>query len=168
MHADTALRRLEALPDLAQAGKRINGLFRLLTYRPLWTEGLERIKRNKGAGTPGVDGSTISTLGETDIETIIQMLVDGTYRPKPVKRVYIPKANGKLRPLGIPTAQDRLVQEVVRSILNRIYEPVFSPNSHGFRKKRSCHTALESFSKRWGATKWLVDVDVEGFLDPAS
>jgi RNA-directed DNA polymerase len=165
MHTDTALRRLEALPDLAQADKRINGLFRLLTYRPLWTEGLERIKRNKGAGTPGVDGSTVSTLGETDIETIIQTLVDGTYRPKPVKRVYIPKANGKLRPLGIPTAQDRLVQEVVRSILNRIYEPVFSPNSHGFREKRSCHTALESFLKRWGATKWLVDVDVEGFFD---
>lgn len=165
MQAETAIKRLETLPELAQAGKTVSGLFRLLTHRPLWTEGLERIKRNKGAGTPGVDGTKVSDLGETDIEMAIQSLMDGTYHPKPVRRVYIPKSNGKLRPLGIPTATDRMVQEVVRSILNRIYEPVFSDHSHGFRQGRSCHTALDHIRKVWKGVKWFVEVDIKGYFD---
>jgi group II intron reverse transcriptase/maturase len=165
MQTDTAFKRLEALPDLARAGKQVNGLFRLLTHRPLWTEGLDRIKRNKGAGTPGVDGIKVSDLGEADIETAIQSLMDGTYRPKPVRRVYIPKANGKTRPLGIPTAKDRMVQEVVRSILDQIYEPIFSDWSHGFRRGRSCHTALAQIKRVWTGMKWFVEVDIEGYFD---
>jgi RNA-directed DNA polymerase len=143
----------------------VNGLHRLLTHRPLWTEGLDRIKRNKGAGTPGTDKITVKNLGETDIETLIAQLMEGTYRPRPVRRVYIPKANGTLRPLGIPTAKDRLVQEVVRSILNRIYEPIFSDHSHGFRERRSCHTALTHIQKAWTGVKWLVEVDTKGCFD---
>lgn len=165
MHADTALRRLETLPDLSRAGKKVNGLFRLLTCRPLWAKGLDRIKRNKGAGTPGVDGTLMADIGETGIEAIIQQLMDGTYIPQPARRVYIPKANGKLRPLGIPTAKDRLVQEVVRSILDAIYEPIFSEHSHGFRRGRSCHTALETISDVWMGVKWLVEVDIKGYFD---
>lgn len=165
MHADTALRWLETLPDLSRAGKRVNGLHRLLTCRPLWTAGLDRIKRNKGAGTPGVDGRTMGSLGGAEIEATIQQLMDGTYAPHPVRRVYIPKANGKLRPLGIPTARDRLVQEVVRSILEVIYEPVFSDHSHGFRPGRSCHTALEHIDFGWTGVKWLVEVDIKGYFD---
>jgi retron-type reverse transcriptase len=102
MQTDTALRRLGTLSTLARAGKRADGLFRLLTCRLLWTEGLERIKRNKGAQTSGIDGSSVLGLGETDIEALIQALMEGSYRPMPVRRVYIPKTNGKLRPLGIP------------------------------------------------------------------
>lgn len=165
MHADTALRRLETLPDLSRAGKRLNGLHRLLTCRPLWTAGLDRIKRNKGAGTPGVDGKKVDSLGDADIEATIQQLMDGTYAPRPVRRVYIPKANGKLRPLGIPTARDRLVQEVVRSVLEVIYEPIFSDHSHGFRPGRSCHTALEHIDFEWTGVKWLVEVDIKGYFD---
>lgn len=165
MQAATALRRLETLSDLARAGKPVNGLFRLLTCRDSWHEALERIRTNKGAGTPGVDGKVVSEIGKSQIEAVIQQLMEGTYRPTPVRRVYIPKTNGKLRPLGIPTAMDRLVQEVVRSILNRIYEPVFSDHSHGFRGGRSCHTALHSIARNWTATKWLVEVDVKGFFD---
>jgi group II intron reverse transcriptase/maturase len=165
MQTDTALRRLGTLSTLARAGKRSDGLFRLLTCRLLWTEGLERIKRNKGAQTPGIDGSSVLGLGETDIEALIQALMEGSYRPMPVRRVYIPKTNGKLRPLGIPTAKDRLVHEVVRSILNRIYEPIFSDHSHGFRKGRSCHTALTEIRKTWTGVKWLVEVDVKGYFD---
>lgn len=165
MQPDTAIKRLEALPALARAGKPVNGLFRLLTHRPLWTEGLKRIKRNKGAGTPGVDGTKVTDLGDAEIEILIQKLMDGTYRPTPVRRVYIPKANGKQRPLGIPTAKDRMVQEVVRSILDLIYEPIFSENSHGFRKGRSCHTALEQISNIWTGVKWIVEVDIKGYFD---
>ncbi len=165
MQTDTAHKRLERLPDLARAGKQVNGLYRLLSHRPLWTEGLKRIQRNKGAGTPGIDGITVTALGEPEIESLIARLSDGTYRPRPVRRVYIPKTNGKLRPLGIPTAKDRLVQEVVRSILDLIYEPIFSDHSHGFRTGRSCHTALTHVQKVWGGTKWLVDVDIKGYFD---
>lgn len=165
MHTATALNRLETLPDLSRARKRVNGLFRLLTCRLLWTNGLDRIKRNKGAKTPGVDGIKMGLLGDADIEAIISQLMDGTYTPQPVRRVYIPKANGKLRPLGIPTAKDRLVQEVVRSILEMIYEPIFSNHSHGFRPKRSCHTALDHIKSEWTGVKWLVEVDIKGYFD---
>ena len=165
MQASTALARLETLPSLALAGKPVNGLFRLLTYRPLWEVGLARIRTNRGAGTPGIDGTKVTALGSADIETAIQQLMDGTYRPSPVKRVYIPKPNGKLRPLGIPTAMDRLVQEVMRLILDRIYEPVFSTRSHGFRQGRSCHTALDHLRSKWTGVKWIVEMDIKGYFD---
>lgn len=165
MHTDTALKRLEMLSDLSRAGKQINGLFRLLTCRSLWMAGLDRIKRNKGAETPGVDGVPMGSLGIAEIEAIIDQLMGGTYAPQPVRRVYIPKANGKMRPLGIPTAKDRLVQEVVRSILEMIYEPIFSDHSHGFRPKRSCHTALDHIKYEWTGVKWFVEVDIKGYFD---
>ena len=166
MQPHTARKRLEALPDLARAGKPVNGLFRLLSCRPLWAEALDRIKSNKGAGTPGVDGTKVTDLGEAQIEAVIHRLMTGGYHPQPVRRVYIPKANGKVRPLGIPTALDRLVQEVVRAILEQIYEPIFTDHSHGFRPGRSCHTALTDIQGRWAAgTKWFVEVDIKGYFD---
>jgi group II intron reverse transcriptase/maturase len=165
MQTDTILKRIEKLPALSQAGKRINGLHRLMRSSDLYEIAYNKVARNKGAMTPGVDGETFDGMSLDKLANIARKVADGRYRPQPVRRVYIPKSNGKLRPLGIPTAEDRLVQEVVRIILEAIYEPVFSKHSHGFRSGRSCHTALEEIRNTWTGAKWLVEVDVKGFFD---
>lgn len=165
MLPSTVERAVESLPTVVRSGRRVNGLFRLMKSPLLWEQAYQKIAPNKGAMTPGVDGDTFDGFSLEKVQSIIARLADGTYRPKPVRRVYIPKANGKKRPLGIPTTEDKLVQEVVRSLLEQIYEPVFSEHSHGFRPGRSCHTALESIRSVWTGVKWLVDVDVVGFFD---
>lgn len=154
-----------SLPTVVRSGRRVNGLFRLMKAPLLWEMAYQKIAPNKGAMTPGVDGETFDGFSPEKVRAIIDRLADGTYRPSPVRRVYIPKANGKKRPLGVPTTEDRLVQEVVRTLLEQIYEPLFSQRSHGFRPGRSCHTALEHIRTVWTGVKWLVDVDVVGFFD---
>jgi len=168
MQADSIQRRIEQLPALSRAGKRINGLHRLMRSPFLFQRAYDRVSRNKGALTPGVDGQTFDGMSLEKLAQLARHVAEGTYRPRPVRRVYIPKASGKMRPLGIPTVEDRLVQEVVRTILEAIYEPVFLPQSHGFRSGRSCHTALEEIRNTWTGTKWLIEVDVRGFLDAVS
>lgn len=165
MLPETVMGRLEAIPTLVASGKRVNGLHRLIGSRLLWEQGLRKIASNKGAKTPGVDGETFADFGPGDLDPLIARVTGGAYEPKPVRRVFIPKGKGKRRPLGIPTRDDRLVQEVARQLLERIYEPVFSNASHGFRPGRSCHTALEHVRAAWTGVKWLVDVDVAGFFE---
>jgi RNA-directed DNA polymerase len=131
----------------------------------LWEQAYQRIAPNKRAMTPGMDGQTFDGFSPQKVRSIIDRLAEGSYRPRPVRRVYIPKASGKKRPLGVPTMEDKLVQEVVRMLLEQIYEPLFSQHSHGFRSGRSCHTALESIRATWTGMKWLIDVDVVGFFD---
>lgn len=165
MLSHTALKRLEQLPTLSVTGKRVNGLFNLMKCNLLWERAYERIARNQGSLTPGVDGETFDGFSPERLHRLTDSVFSGTYAPRPVRRVHIPKANGKLRPLGIPTVNDRLVQEMVRDILERIYEPVFSEHSHGFRPGRSCHTALHAVHGVWTGVKWFVEVDVVGFFD---
>lgn len=102
--------------------------------------------------TPGVDGQTLDGINEKVITQLSQDLKNEKYNFTSVKRVYIPKANGKMRPLGIPTIHDRIVQEAMRTILELIFEGEFAHTSHGFRPNRSCHTALNSISKWKGIT----------------
>ena len=165
MLPDTVMARLEAIPTISASGKRVNGLHRLMRSPLLWEQGLRKIASNRGARTPGIDGKTFEDFGPERLAPLIASVATGAYKPKPVRRVFIPKGKGKRRPLGIPTRDDRLVQEVARQLLERIYEPVFSKASHGFRPGRSCHTALEQVKAVWTGVKWLVDVDVAGFFE---
>jgi len=125
-----------------------------------------KLYRNKGASTKGVDDDTADGFSDEKISKIIQSLSDETYTPKPVRREYIQKRNSKkLRPLGLPTFTDKLVQEVLRMILEAIYEPTFSNFSHGFRPNRDCHTALKSLKMEFTGVSWFVEGDIKGCFD---
>jgi group II intron reverse transcriptase/maturase len=165
MLSDTTIKRLSALGEISRQGKRVNGLFRLMENPSLWEQAYVNIYSNKGAMTKGVDGTTMDGFSDERAINIIRLLKEGRYRFNPSRRVYIPKANGKMRPLGIPTANDKLVQEVIRIILEQIYEPVFKDSSHGFRPHRSCHTALRCIQHSWTGVKWIIDMDIQGFFD---
>ena len=165
MRTDKVLERLDSIPSLSRAGKPINGLSRLIGALPIWDQAYGRISSNDGSMTAGVDGETFDGFSLDKVNNIIKRVLDGSYEFSPVRRVYIPKSNGQKRPLGIPTVEDRLVQEVVRSLLDRVYDPIFSRYSHGFRSGRSCHTALRQIGKNWTWTKWFVNVDIAGFFD---
>ena len=165
MLTETVIRRLDALGDISQQGKRINGLFRLMENPILWYKAYANIYANDGATTKGVDDVTLDGFSEKRVMAIIARLKDGSYCFQPVRRTYVPKKNGKKRPLGISSGDDKLVQEVVRNILERIYEPIFKTSSHGFRPGRSPHTALEQIGKQWTAVKWIVDMDLKSYFD---
>lgn len=125
----------------------------------------QKIASNGGCTTKGSDGQSIDNMSLVRIDTLIDSLKNESYQPKPARRVYIPKKNGETRPLGIPTFEDKLVQEVVRMILEAIYEDYFENTSHGFRPKRSCHTALLHVQKTFNGAKWFVEGDIKGFFD---
>ncbi len=165
MLPETVIRRLTALGDIAQQGKRLNGLFRLMEEPILWHEAYANIYSNDGALTPGADNVTLDGFSHERVASIVARLKEGTYRFRPVRRVFIPKKNGKKRPLGISSGNDKLVQEVVRLILERMYEPIFENSSHGFRPHRSPHTALEQMKHEWTAVKWLVDMDIRDYFN---
>ena len=128
---------------------------------------IKKVKKNKGA--PGIDKMTVQEIEywfEQYQEELISKIMNKQYRPMPVKRVYIPKANGKQRPLGIPTVVDRVIQQAISQELTKIYEPIFSEHSYGFRPKRSAHMAMEEvlFNLNDGY-EWIVDLDIEKFFD---
>lgn len=124
-----------------------------------------KIYAKEGNMTKGTDGKTIDGMSLERINNIIEMLKDESYQPNPARRTYIPKKNGDKRPLGIPSIDDKLVQDVVRAILEAIYEPKFSINSHAFRPNRSCHTALIQCKERFNGVRWFVEGDTKGFFD---
>jgi RNA-directed DNA polymerase len=158
------MRRLEARGEITTQGKRLNGLFRLMEHPLLWHEAYATIYANHGALTPGVDGTTLDGFSEERVASIIERLKKGRYRFQPVRRVYVPKRNGKKRPLGISSGDDKLVQEVVRMILERVYEPIFENSSHGFRPQHSPHTALQQIEHEWTAVKWMIDMALRDYF----
>lgn len=166
MRTETTIKAMNSIAKVSMSGRRVNGLFRLATNpEVLWKQAYANIYSNKGAITKGVDRNTLDGFSEERVNHLIGLLARREYCPKPARRTYIPKKNGKLRPLGIPTGDDKLVQEVVRILLEQIYEPIFSENSHGFRPGKSCHSALRQVKNVWSGTKWIIEFDIKGFFD---
>ena len=131
------------------------------------SEAIKRVKANKGAS--GIDKMTVNQLDAYFYEhkkEIINSIMNKTYKPQPVRRVYIPKSNGKLRPLGIPTVVDRVIQQAIAQRLTPIYENVFSDYSYGFRPNRDCHTAMNKVLEYLNeGFEWVIDLDIEKYFD---
>ena len=144
---------------------RYDRIYRNLFNEDFFLRAYQKIHAKQGNMTPGTDGTTIDGFSRKQISQLIELLKWERYQPKPVRRTYIPKKNGKMRPLGIPAFADKLVQEVVRQILEAIYEPIFSDNSHGFRPNRSCHTALYQIKSTCRGTNWVIEGDITGCFD---
>jgi group II intron reverse transcriptase/maturase len=156
---------LGIIQDRGKRGLILEDVYRQLFNPNLYLRAYGRIYRNDGALTRGATPETVDGMSQEKIATLIEQLRHERYRWTPVRRVYIPKANGKMRPLGVPTWSDKLLQEVIRSILEAYYEPQFLPLSHGFRPERGCHTALIQIQKTWIASKWFIEGDIKGFFD---
>ncbi|MFI9276287.1 reverse transcriptase domain-containing protein [Kitasatospora sp. NPDC052896] len=151
---------LGVLRERGRRGLPCDELYRQLFNPQLYLLAYGRIYANHGAMTPGVTPETVDGMSQRKIDRIIEAMRHECYRFRPVRRVHIPKKNGKTRPLGLPTWSDKLVGEVVRLLLEAYYEPTFSDRSHGFRPRRGCHTALREVAHTWTGTSWFVEGDI--------
>ncbi len=159
---------LAILSKMAQKPEvKFDNLFSKLYNTELWLLAYQSIAPKPGNLTTGVDGKNIDGMGNKVISQLITELKSSRYKPHPVRRVYLPKPDGRLRPIGIPSFRDKLLQTILKLILEAIYEPTFSDASHGFRPQRSCHTALSEVKKMHG-TRWWVEADIKGFFDNVS
>jgi len=156
-NADTVL---SVLRERGRRGLPCTELYRQLFNPQLYLLAYGRIYSNHGAMTPGVTQETADGMSMEKIGRITDAMRHERYRLSPVKRIHIPKKNGKLRPLGLPTWSDKLVGEVVRLLLEAYYEPTFSDRSHGFRPGRGCHTALREVANTWTGTTWFIEGDI--------
>lgn len=151
---------LGILRERGRRGLPCNELYRQLFNPQLYLLAHGRIYSNHGAMTPGVTQETADGMSLEKIDAIIEAMRHERYRFSPVRRTYIPKKNGKLRALGLPTWSDKIVGEVVRLLLEAYYEPTFSDRSHGFRPGRGCHTALREVADHWPGTTWFIEGDI--------
>src|SRR5579883_158878 len=156
---------LAILKERGEHQAPLRKLYRNLYNLDLYLRAYGKIYRNAGATTQGSTRETVDGMSQDKIQAIIDSLRQGDYRWTPVRRTETPKANGKTRPLGIPTWSDKLLQEVLRTLLETYYEPRFSDLSHGFRPERSCHTALTQIKQKWGGTVWFIEGDIKGCFD---
>src|SRR5690348_16567133 len=159
---------LNVLRERGRRGLPCTELYRQLFNPSLFELAHGRIYANHGAMMPGADGETADGMSQARTLRIIDALRHERYRFQPVKRAWIPKKNGKLRPLGLPSWSDKLVGEVIRLLLEAYYEPQFSGRSHGFRPGRGCHTALREVEDVWSGTTWFIEGDISdcfGSLD---
>src|SRR2546423_1647944 len=151
---------LEVLRGRGRRGLPGDGLYGQISSKSVYLLAYGNIYSNRGAMTRGVSDETADGMSEAKIDQIIALMRGERYRFAPVRRVLIPKKNGKLRPLGLPSWSDKLVGEVARLLLEAYYEPAFSDRSHGFRKGRGCHTALREIQQTWTGTVWFIEGDI--------
>jgi group II intron reverse transcriptase/maturase len=168
---ENGLQRLEVIRKLNGENREwVNSeLYRLMYKQDLYILAYERIKSHPGNMTPGTDDETLDGYSLAMIEELIQEMRAEKYRCKPVRTAYIPKSNGKMRKLGIPCTKDKIVQEVVRLILEAIYDSphgsYFKAESHGFRRSKSCHSALKDIQARWSGVTWFLEGDIKACFD---
>jgi group II intron reverse transcriptase/maturase len=155
---------LSVIRERGRQSLPLERLYRQLFNKELFLLAYGRIYSNQGAMTPGVTRETVDGMSLAKIDTIIEELRSESYRWSPARRVYIPKKNGKKRPLGMPPWSDKLVAEVVRMLLDAYYDGGFSDRSHGFRTGRGCHTALDEVASVWTGTHWFVEGDLADYF----
>nr|WP_236064754.1 reverse transcriptase/maturase family protein [Reticulibacter mediterranei] len=161
----SAVTVLSIIHERGKQGLPLEDIYRQLYNPGLYLMAYGRLYANTGAMTPGSTPETVDGMSMAKIEKLIDDLRHERYRWTPVRRTYIAKKNGKLRGLGLPTWSDKLLQEVIRLILEAYYEPQFSPHSHGFRSGRGCHTALTAIRDDWSGTKWFIEGDISQYFD---
>lgn len=165
MRMQTANQVLTAIRKLGVKRLPLTRVYRCLYHESLFLLAYQNLTANDGALTPGPDADTIDGMSYARIHTIIAALRAERFRVRPARRVMIPKRNGGTRPLGMPNFTEKLVQEVLRLILDAYYEPRFRPSSHGFRAERGCHTALVTINHTFRGTAWFIEGDIQGAFD---
>ncbi len=161
---------LELVRRRGKQGLELDRVYRIIRHKDIFLTAYANLYANTGAMTPGIDpDDTVDGMSVARIDRIIDRLTNGTYEWKPVRRVYIAKTQSQtLRPLGLPGWNDKMVQEVMRMVLEAYYEPQFRDCSHGFRPDRGCHTALRAIYYRWSGVKWFIELDIKGCFDHIS
>ena len=162
----TGLQYLDLVRDRGRRGLELERVYRNIQRADLFLMAYGKLYANPGATTPGIEPcDTVDGMSTRRIDAILRALEHGIYRWQPTRRIYIDKANGKKRPLSIPGWKDKMVQEVLRQVLEAFYEPQFSNHSHGFRPGRGCQTALGEIVKTWKGTRWFIEGDIKGCFD---
>jgi group II intron reverse transcriptase/maturase len=159
---------LSIIRNRGERGLPVTRLYRQLYNPQLYLQAYARLYSNDGAMTPDTTGETVDGMSREKIGTMIGLIRQERWRWTPVKRISIPKRNGKLRPLGLPSWSSKVMQEVVRQLLDAYFEPRFSEHSHGFRPGRGCHTALSEIVQTWKGVHWYIEGDISdcfGSLD---
>jgi group II intron reverse transcriptase/maturase len=156
---------IEAINKLGKLNVPLTRVYRQLFNEDMYLSAYSNLYANKGALTPGIDGESIQGMNRKRIGWIIEQMRNERFRFKPSKRHWVPKKSGGKRPLGIPSGNDKLVQEVLRLILNAYYDPQFSDNSHGFRPGLGCHTALKQVKRTFRGAIWFIEGDIKGCFD---
>jgi group II intron reverse transcriptase/maturase len=151
---------LSIIRNRGERGLAIKKLYRQLYNPQFYLQAYAHLYSNEGAMTPDTTGETVDGMSRGKIKTMIDLIGQERWRWTPVKRVDIPKKSGTLRPLGLPSWSSKVMQEVVRQLLDAYYEPTFSDRSHGFRPGRGCHTALSEIVHEWKGVHWFIEGDI--------
>jgi len=161
----TAEHILQAMRRLGEKRMPLTRVYRSLYSKDLFLTAYDKVARNQGALTAGVDDDTVDGMSLKRIRKVIEALRSERYRFKPARRVYIPKKSGGKRPIANPSFTDKLVQEALRMLLEAYYEPQFCDSSHGFRAGHGCHTALTRVRQKFDGKAWFIEGDIKGCFD---